>query len=1651
MRDSMSAPSLAKAIEQQLIDADQLSSFGELEYAAVAKFLKVGGETLAPAVREVKLQELSGKSLLDLPTSKYSETLGLKTLPQQRLLQQLVAAIREMSTSFSVSAPAIKRATEEPSLSCPGREPRSAKYTPEQEDVNPVAFLSRKRLHVAGLRRGTAKPPQTPSRVPLQLPALRKEDVAKKTEAAQDKQRVSVSLEAGIRPECAGTGRGKRLSTENVAARKRKSLESMREKEMAVQNENAKKTGGSTEAVATSRNEKGASKAEETVKPFQTPTRKDAEEKANAAKARAERSLMERLQGVKAASSGTKKDESKRLIYICGERAGLQKKGKDGGPEERRKAKARGQLEEGEEAEEKQASGLVTERGMKTPGGHTRKDATQEKAAKKEATRANVCNEKDSKKVLPMKGRGHETEKIGDKPEETRGDAKRAEESGGKQMSPGEEKKERGVKNKDETCTLSKGKTAERGAQGLSRKLKRERETETEEKVVFTENLRKRGKGSGRSGWAVKREGEKIEGKVTKETKPGAPKKADEAKTKRKLETKQKGKTRGKTGTKREEASEGILSCSGSAKNATGEDLADLCCRVCCTLPDASMRFERNPEDLETITHLVVPRDQERPTLKVLFVLATGGHIVNPQFVRTADERETWPRTTAPFESYHFPTRVHRKAIPPPLKGKRIAVAGVFPRACASKGTLTKPLLCRLIHLCGGVLLEPSDRVPSSPEFLVCPADFCAKAAERGEKNAEESGKDTGEAGPDEPDAVAVDVVTVHWVVESLRTWKMEPANIHNHPHASAIRRFFAFSPRPPRVVKAETEPKKETEMQKESTQVPEKESEKGRVEAAKKRNEEGANRAQVKGQAKGQVEEAKKIKATETEEGQVKGKAKGRVRETKKEQETEMKEIRAEETTHMRDKGTKRRQVKAIETEEQVGFDQEAKACHHTENLVQKRNTAKSCKNSDQQGEKDAEKKTARTPGKDRKRANGQGQGKDEHREKDKSESRFTAKQTVATTGRPCSGSRQEEQGHKEITQHEETDLQIEEENKEQAAKKNRGREGPPSRSRYGKGRVERNADAKQHVGGKRRVKTKEEDEQMPSNGETKRNERDRKKKSQKRELEKREDEDLWTRVGDSEVEEMENEGDVRKKRRIAAVDSDREEEKQTPQSSAGKEVKKAEKERAHADEEHEEDDGSEAEKEDEDSEEEYSCIEEEASEEEEEGLEEEEAEAWEDEGGDSNRRVRIRKGRNQQVRRSDVQGETAAAKEGRKRGTGLVSSALSEKLLGRQKADVTLFPSEAKTGSGDQEVDDLEMGEEKRTRENKELVVWRGSQGARKEVGETGKIQSPRAISAEVQSERMAMREDGVEAEKEARVDTTETVFSNSQVEEEKGARKPSQPDKVERSEADNVEHEEPKCDADALSHDDIATNSRRTVQAKEDRARTREAQEESYLENDSARHEAVHEEHQNSREERGEEQEESWSADDAMANEENGSNYSDEFELGPSQLAHFHLPDFGSSDSEDDQEEEGDEEERKEIDGEESEEEEREMTDVEEGQNSGKQSVAGEEREDGHETATDLSAEEQEARREHSPSPKHSHTHTSLPFCASQLKSSKESHDSVALFPDSQNSQAESDRAHSKSSHAFSPNATGTHRELCEEAFWDNDENVRPPFSG
>ncbi|CBZ53015.1 conserved hypothetical protein [Neospora caninum Liverpool] len=1561
MGDSTLAPLLAKALEQRLIDGDQLSNFGELEYAAVAKLLKVGEETLAPAVREVKLQELSGNDLLDLPFSKYSDTLGLKTLPQRRLLQQLLAAVRAWNPS-SASAPACQGAKAEP-RSRPGEESASEKQAVDRKDEKRPVLVSRKRPRVAGLRRGTAKCLTAPPLAPQSSPSAKAEATTQGEAAEEGKLAASASLE-NARTE--GPGMEKQTSAGSATtARKQKSAESVTENEAAI---NEKEKGDGSAPVASTSKLENARKTEKEEKSSPARGRREADdvEKANAAKARAERSLMERLQGGKAGKPAPKTEESKRLIYLCGERAGVQKKGKETFQEVQRNAETP-RLGVREEAEQKKW-GRGTARGAKAPVGQRDRDAT-EKAAKATETAADAQVEKDAKKAVRGTGQTRESEKKKAKPE------------GDPQHSRDENKA--GEERMHGTHTTSTERTAGSAAQvsATSRKLKRQRGGETEGTEGTENNLSKRGKVAGRSeggtttkklkaprsslaGEKAKGGGGRGEGNVKKETKSGIlNKKADPTKGKRQLDTRPKGTAGGRKGPNREVAGEGILSCSGGTKKDAGEDLASLCCRVCCMLPDASMRFERNPEDLETITHLVVPQDQERPTLKVLFVLATGGHVVSPQFVKTADAKETWPRTPSAFEIYHFPTRLHRKTIPPPLKGKRVAVAGVFPRACASKGTMTKGLLCRLIQLCGGVLLEPSDRVPSSPEFLVCPADFCAKPLEKPEKAQGRHGKDReGTAAEPPAPAVSVDVVTVHWIVESIRTWKMEPVELHNHPHAGAIRRLFAFSALPPREFKSETGAQKEEKTEADAEKVQVKEGEK----------------------------EAKK--------GQVK----------------------------------------------------EANSGRPKEKAVPKRSDAKS---SDRQAEQDdAEKNAAPIPGQDRKRGCGQKQEKEGKGEK-ASESRKAVKHTPAATGRARSARGKDQRGTEEGRTRQKVTIQAQQGSREQAAAEKKSGSDRPPRARSD-GIAGNAAKAKRQESGKRKGIEKEK-EQKPTGGDAERviKEKTTVKETPERELQQREDEGLWTKDEEPEGGEAPVEGEVRKRRRTTGDNVPREVE-QSEKAVRGRGARKTE-ERAEKDDEREEEEESEEEdddEEEEESEEDYSCSEqvEDESEDEEEDAEEsgddaeesgddaeeseEETEESEEEEADNDTRFRVRK-RNRKLSRNEGDGKSAA-KEMKTKQPPAPAASLTSKFGGRPASESALC-SQMKKGAQDPEGENTEMEhaqtmEEEQTMEKAELVLWRGSEGEGERQHEGRGVPNPTELSEEEEpeSDRTAVRKD--RKEEDATVDIAKTVSSGgSEVAEreatpQEGPRDfPQTEEATQSGEERAAPKEHTEKGANALS--DRASERRRGLHAEE--------REESRFSNGSG--DTAAEANAAGREENG--HEEDWLFADGDGN---GSECSDEFELGPSQLAHFHLVDFGSSDSEDGEEE---------AEGEDGEEEAGERTDVEEGHGSEGRSALDEEereREFGHdfEAATELSSDgEKEERPSRSPSPEPSRGHTSLLFCASQLQRDKLS-ESVALFSESLNSQADGELAHAKASQAFSPKDTRG-RELCEEALWDNDENVRP----
>ncbi|AFZ80998.1 hypothetical protein BEWA_004060 [Theileria equi strain WA] len=53
--------------------------------------------------------------------------------------------------------------------------------------------------------------------------------------------------------------------------------------------------------------------------------------------------------------------------------------------------------------------------------------------------------------------------------------------------------------------------------------------------------------------------------------------------------------------------------------------------------------FINRPSDEEIVTHLIVPHDTERPTLKILYALCQGSFVLTTDFLIKAEEDEKWP------------------------------------------------------------------------------------------------------------------------------------------------------------------------------------------------------------------------------------------------------------------------------------------------------------------------------------------------------------------------------------------------------------------------------------------------------------------------------------------------------------------------------------------------------------------------------------------------------------------------------------------------------------------------------------------------------------------------------------------------------------------------------------------------------------------------------------------------------------------------------------------------------------------------------------------------------------------------------------------------------------------------------------------------
>ncbi|PHJ23867.1 hypothetical protein CSUI_002279 [Cystoisospora suis] len=931
---------LTKAIEQKLCTSAQLRNFASQEYAAVAKLLKVGEDLLVPAIREVKLQEISGQDLLAIPASKYVTALQLKTVQQRQFLTQLLDAVRDMqgssdtgpasccsslpSASSSVGSninphgsppssaehqlgkprcgttdgAASHRSPDEASAKSFKKERTRSRQQGEldrvvpQEDASTGAArkatsLSRNRVpapRVPGLRQGL-QPPKA-HRAAQVVPPSRRESAAQpevfKSPDAEKLQtweetlswrtkeqdsnaaagqgatsrssstqhgggRAQKGQEAGGKSPTVGSSESSTVPDKEMSAKGRKGSPDGRrpepEAENASQREGGLKPGQSSEknqgvvlqrlkrlkpgTVKVNRTEEHGSDSGRRRAQKSSGKEKESEERglkgsegqagqkkfcsAAAAAEKAARSLLARIATASQEEKVRKVEVQKRLFYVCGERTIVGHTDEDKAQRKRKKStdsksavEARGGT--ARSCESRKGEEEASDREETT--GHTARSC-EVRSAKKPKIALGVSNRRYGragvrapvKNTVVTEANATTTKPSRTNPRPATRDSSidHASKKGGKADNMGEVQGKR-----KRVATFA---ATESGQQSGPPETEARTNRTNAQPFSISKRPQKKSQGQGSA-------------KLGLQPADGSSRAGSSQRRKENCLKKVIG---------------GVLSCSGSLKGAGADDLAELCCRVCCTLPDVwHLRFERTPSDLEEITHLVVPPEQKRPTLKILFVLATGGHVLTPPFVEKADEEEVWPRSLGPFESLNFPTHSHRRVILPPLKGRRVAVAGNFP---TNKGSLTRKILSRLIELCGAVLMNATEREPSRPEFLVCPPDFVpsrafapplpsARQNKGQEMGAGKRSKQAGQvvsiaAGPEHSEGEKVgtrifkeeqrvstervEVVTPQWIVECIRTWTLDPPSLHAHEHAGEISRFFGFAVSSPTQPKALT------------------------------------------------------------------------------------------------------------------------------------------------------------------------------------------------------------------------------------------------------------------------------------------------------------------------------------------------------------------------------------------------------------------------------------------------------------------------------------------------------------------------------------------------------------------------------------------------------------------------------------------------------------------------------------------------------------------------------------------------------------------------------------------------------------------------------------------------------------------------------
>ncbi|KAL8455399.1 hypothetical protein Emag_000783 [Eimeria magna] len=202
-----------------------------------------------------------------------------------------------------------------------------------------------------------------------------------------------------------------------------------------------------------------------------------------------------------------------------------------------------------------------------------------------------------------------------------------------------------------------------------------------------------------------------------------------------------------------------LLSTTGFAEGASVQGELGALVRKLGPLEGAPLVFERKPEALDQITHLLCSDDLQRPTVKLYFALATGGLLLREDFWKEARSSRSWPDPLL-FQRTDFPSLEDRLQSRWLLKGLPVSVEG----PCTS-AALSKQQLQRLVGALGGRLADEA----SASVRLFEDLETARRRQARG--LLETSKGDTS--------ASSVSLVSAQWLLDCVRTWSFKPFDLY--------------------------------------------------------------------------------------------------------------------------------------------------------------------------------------------------------------------------------------------------------------------------------------------------------------------------------------------------------------------------------------------------------------------------------------------------------------------------------------------------------------------------------------------------------------------------------------------------------------------------------------------------------------------------------------------------------------------------------------------------------------------------------------------------------------------------------------------------------------------------------------------------------